>query len=68
MSTVLSPLVSEFETTEKEASYDCWFRAEVAASLADGQPTIPHDRVMAEMGAIIDEIEQRKANREKRRA
>jgi len=56
MSTALSPLVSEFETTEQEASYNEWLRAKVAASLADPRPAIPHDEVMAEMDALIDQI------------
>ena len=56
MSTALSPLVSEFETTEQEASYTAWLQAKVAASLADPRPAIPHDEVMAEMDALIDRI------------
>ena len=56
MSTALSPLVSEFETTEQEASYTAWLQAKVAASLADPCPAIPHDEVMAEMDALIDRI------------
>lgn len=56
MSTALSPLVSEFETTEQEASYTDWLRAKVAVSLADPRPAIPHDEVMAEMDALIDQI------------
>lgn len=55
-STALSPLVSEFETIEQEASYTEWLRAKVAASLADPRPAIPHDEVMAEMDALIDQI------------
>lgn len=35
MSIALSPLVSEFETIEQEASYTAWLQAKVAASLAD---------------------------------
>ncbi|MCP4545359.1 MAG: antitoxin [bacterium] len=56
MSVALSPLVSEFETTEQEASYTAWLRAKVAASLADPRPAIPHDEVMAEMDALIARI------------
>jgi hypothetical protein len=56
MNTALSPLVSEFETTEQEASYTAWLRAKVAASLADPRPVIPHDEVMAEMDTLIDQI------------
>lgn len=53
-----SALVSEFETDEKAASYDRWFRAQVQASLDDPSPGIPHDQVMAEMDAIIDAAEK----------
>lgn len=61
MSTALSPLVSEFETTEQEASYTAWLQAKVAASLADPRPAIPHDEVMAEMDALIDRITAEKS-------
>ena len=44
MSTALSPLVSEFETTEQEASYTDWLRAKVAASLADPRLRSPMTR------------------------
>lgn len=54
MSTPLSPIVSEFETEEQAASYDRWFRAKVQASIDDPRPNIPHDRVMAEMRALIE--------------
>lgn len=56
MSIALSPLVSEFETIEQEASYTAWLQAKVAASLADRRPATPHDAVMAEMDALIDRI------------
>lgn len=56
MNRALSPLVSEFETTEQEASYTAWLRAKVAASLVDPRPAIPHDEVMAEMDTLIDRI------------
>ena len=49
----LSPIVSEFETQEEADAYDAWFRAKVEASLADTQPCIPHDEVMAEMRKLI---------------
>jgi len=54
MSTVLSPLVSEFETEEQEASYTAWLKAKVQASLDDQRPNIPHDKVMAEARALLD--------------
>jgi hypothetical protein len=50
----LSPIVSEFETEEEAAAYDAWLRAQVAASLADPRPPVPHEVVMAEMRAIIE--------------
>lgn len=56
MGTALSPIVSEFETVEQEASYNEWLRAKVAASLADPRPAIPHDEVMAEIDALIEQI------------
>lgn len=59
MNTILSPIISEFETEEQAASYDRWFRAQVQASLNDPRPSIPHDEVMAEMDAIISEAETR---------
>ncbi|OJA03877.1 stability determinant [Halomonas sp. QHL1] len=57
MSTPLDPIVSEFETQEQADSYQRWFRERVEASLADSRPGIPHDEVMAEMDALINDIE-----------
>lgn len=50
----LSPIESEFATDEEAAEYDRWFRAKVAAALADPRPSVPHDQVMAEMRALIE--------------
>ncbi|WP_341022748.1 hypothetical protein [Brevundimonas diminuta] len=50
----LSPIESEFASTEEAEAYDAWFRAKVEASLADERPPLPHGRVMAEMRALID--------------
>ena len=50
----LSPIESEFASTEEAEAYDVWFRAKVARSLANPGPGIPHDEVMARMKAIID--------------
>lgn len=52
--TKLTPIESEFATTQEAEAYDTWFRAEVEASLADPRPPIPHDQVMAELRAIIE--------------
>jgi hypothetical protein len=54
MGTVLSPLVSEFETEEQEASYTAWLKAKVQASLDDPRPNIPHDKVMAKSRALLN--------------
>lgn len=50
----LSPIVSEFASTEEEEAYDAWFRAKVEKAMNSKEPGIPHDQVMAEMQAIID--------------
>jgi hypothetical protein len=56
----LSPIESEFATTEEAEAYDRWFRAKVRASLADKRPNLPHDAAMAEMDAIISEAGQQR--------
>lgn len=60
MNTALSPLISEFETTEQETRYTEWLRAKVAASLDDPRSAVPHDEVMAEMDSLIDQIASEK--------
>lgn len=60
MNTPLSPLVSEFETAEDEASYTEWLRAKAAASLADPRPAIPHDEVERRMAERLDQLRQKK--------
>ncbi len=50
----LSPIESEFASTEEAEAYDAWFRAKVREALDDPRPGIPHDQAMAEMQAIID--------------
>ncbi len=61
MSAQLSPIVSEFETAEQEASYDLWLRAKVQASLNNPGPGVPHDEVMAKMDSIIAQAERARA-------
>lgn len=63
MNTVLSPIESEFATTEEAEAYERWFRAKVQESLDDNGPLIPHDQVMAEMQAIIDTKRREHATR-----
>lgn len=52
--TKLSPIESEFATTEEAEAYDAWFRAKIESRLTSKAPGIPHDEVMARMQAIID--------------
>jgi hypothetical protein len=54
MSTVLSPIESQFATAEEAEGYDRWFRAKVQASLDDLRPATPHDQVMATLREIIE--------------
>lgn len=55
MSIANSPLVSEFETVEQEASYNAWLNAKVKTSLEDPRPSIPHDQVMEKVRTMLDE-------------
>jgi hypothetical protein len=55
----LSPLISEFLTTEEEEAYDRWFRAKVQASLNDPRPSIPHDEAMAQIRTKIEAARKR---------
>lgn len=50
----LSPIESEFVSTEEAEAYDLWFRARVQEALDDPRPGIAHDQVKADMQAIID--------------
>ena len=54
MNAVLSPIVSEFDTHEQEASYTAWLKAKVEASLGDPRPNLPHDQVMAKARALLE--------------
>ena len=50
----LTPIESEFETSEEAAAHDAWFRAKVEKAMASTKPRIPHDQVMAMAQAVID--------------
>jgi hypothetical protein len=54
------PIVSEFETEEEAAAYDAWLRAQVAASLADPRPPVPHEEAMARIKAKLDRMAARR--------
>jgi hypothetical protein len=56
----LSPLVSEFSSTEEAEAYDRWFRDQVQASLDDPRPSIPHDEAMARIRSTIKAAKQTK--------
>lgn len=49
----LSPIVSEFETTEQAEAHLRWLEAKVAASLADGRPVVEHETAMQRVRAIL---------------
>ena len=51
----LSPIESEFETTEEAEEYDRWFRAKIERALASTKPRIPHDDVMAKARKLLEE-------------
>jgi hypothetical protein len=47
----------DFVQRQREArDHDAWFRANVREALADPRPGIPHDVVMDDTRAIIDQI------------
>lgn len=50
----MTPIESEFATTEDATAHDLWFRAKVQAALASSEPVIPHDKVMAEVKEILE--------------
>jgi len=55
----LSPIESEFATTEEAEAYDRWFRAKVRAALEDERDRIAHDAAMARMRAVLEAAKQR---------
>jgi hypothetical protein len=63
MNAVRSPIVSEFETEELEASHGQWFRAKVEEALQSKKPRLPHDAAMARVQALLDERRNDRTNR-----
>lgn len=57
--TKLSPIESEFATSEEAEAHDAWFRAKVEKAMASREPGVPHEEVMAEMRAIIERHQAR---------
>lgn len=50
----LSPITSEYLSTEAAEAHDQWVRKKVRASLMDRRPPLSHDDMMAEIDAIIE--------------
>ena len=51
----IDPALTEHDSLEEAEAYDAWFCAEVQASIDEVGPDIPHDQVVAEMRAHIEE-------------
>jgi hypothetical protein len=56
-----SPIVSEFDTPEQAAAYEKWLNEKVAASLADGRPTVAHDEAIGRARKIVKAARRRQA-------
>jgi len=50
----LSPIESEFETTEEAEAYDAWFRAKVQAALDSTTPPMAHVDAMKLLDARME--------------
>jgi len=50
----LTPIESEFDTSEEAEAHDAWVRAKVEKAINSKKPRIPHDQVMAMARAVID--------------
>lgn len=54
MNAVLSPIVSEFDTQEQADSYEAWLLQKLERAENSVKPSIPHDKVMAKMNALLE--------------
>jgi hypothetical protein len=45
-----------FATPEEALAHDAWLRAKVQAAIDEPGPSIPHDQVMAELRARIEDL------------
>lgn len=50
----LSPIESEFPTSEEAEAHDQWFRDKVRKALNSDEPSLPHEEVMEQMRTVID--------------
>ncbi len=55
----LTPIESEFATSEDAHAYDAWFRAKVECAMRSDTLSIPHAEVMAMAQAILDKYKPR---------
>jgi len=62
MSVSPSPIVSQFDTEEQEASHDQWFRAKVEEAMHSEKLRLPHDAAMTKVQAILEERRKSRAN------
>lgn len=62
MSVLLSPIVSQFDTEQQEASHDQWFRAKVEEALHSEKPRLPHDAAMVKVRVMLEERRKSRAN------
>ncbi len=53
----LSPIESEFASTEEAEAYDHWLRAKVIAALNSKRPKASHDEAMAQARKLIERNE-----------
>ncbi|GHU20904.1 hypothetical protein FACS189475_10120 [Betaproteobacteria bacterium] len=58
---LLDPRVSLFGSAEEEAAYNNWLSVKLDKRAADPQPGIPHDRVGANLAALLEQLKKRKA-------
>ena len=61
MAKKLDPLISEDDSPETPQPYDAAFEARAQQALHGPWPVIPHDEMMAEIDASIDDMLDRKA-------
>ena len=63
MNNAISPIVSEFESEELEASYNQWFRSKVEEALHSEKPRLSHAAAMAKVQGMLEERRLARANR-----
>jgi hypothetical protein len=61
--TVLSPLLSEFDTQAQADRYDLWFRAKVQTAIDDTRPSTPHEAAVQNIDRMIEEKKAARAQR-----